>query len=1047
MPSYLAPGVYVEEIETGPTPIEGVSTSTAGLVGMTERGPVNAPILVTSSGDFSRWFGGLLDIGDFGSHCSLPHAVNGFFTNGGQLAYIVRVLPPEAASAARVMYDRGTATGLTTVLLQKASQSTGTAATEPLYLLGTQSTPALAAGQTLRIGNGSRAEYLAIDTVTADAQLHVPLDRPLVRAHAAGAAINETAFTAPAATGQTLAQPAAAGATVIIVHSASDLTPAGLPLPWLVYMTANGITDIAPVSAVTVADATAQTYRVVLNQPLAQGYPTGAAVTHIASHATASRHLRTDAASGDLVLLADAAAAAAVNIVEIDPGDPALHEVHLSGTMGYLPLAQQVTDATAARSTVAQVALQDDGAATTLNKPADAGTRLLSLASRIGLAVGDVLRIGAAPSEEFVTIVAIPGGGGPAPDAGTVTVTPSLVLPHANGVAVARQHSPPGPPTSPHRTTQTILAAAAGDNQLLVALSDDWAVGDFARVTHPSGDASYHRISATPVRNLQPALVAMTGQLARTHQVGEPVVLRTALFDVAAIDDGAWGNRLLIAVADEASGLAARAQTTAITPPLQLTVNTLTGIEPGTVLEVTNPNTGNVVLLKVRGIDRSNRTVALDPPGLDAATLAQLGTIAGPLQLRSREFQLTALLLQQPNPAIPSRSDEVLNSEVFDNLSMDHRHSRYFQTVIGDIHGPHRLEDRRPEGESNYIRVSDRATPTESEAIRLGPEALIDWLPGGVVRPARLPLSGGDDSVATVTDATYLGQDDAEPLNRTGLASLRNIPQVSLVAIPGQGSGTLQGGVIAHCELMRYRFAVLDPAGFDFMLADIQNQRQMFDTKYAALYYPWLTIDDPMPANLAAIGDFPLPPSGHVLGVFARTDLDRGVHKAPANEVVQGITGLTRRLTKGEQEILNPSPVNINVIRDFRPDGRAIRIWGARCITSDAEFKYVPVRRLLIFIEQSIDLGLQWVVFEPNAEPLWARVRQSISNFLTDVWRSGALEGTKPEEAYFVKCDRTTMTQSDIDNGRLICIIGVAPVKPAEFVIIRIGLFTANAQQ
>jgi phage tail sheath protein FI len=184
-----------------------------------------------------------------------------------------------------------------------------------------------------------------------------------------------------------------------------------------------------------------------------------------------------------------------------------------------------------------------------------------------------------------------------------------------------------------------------------------------------------------------------------------------------------------------------------------------------------------------------------------------------------------------------------------------------------------------------------------------------------------------------------------------------------------------------------------------------------------------------------------------VLGVFARTDLDRGVHKAPANEVVQGITGLTRRLTKGEQEILNPSPVNINVIRDFRPDGRSIRIWGARCITSDAEFKYVPVRRLLIFIEQSIDLGLQWVVFEPNAEPLWARVRQSISNFLTDVWRSGALEGTKPEEAYFVKCDRTTMTQSDIDNGRLICIIGVAPVKPAEFVIIRIGLFTANAQQ
>jgi phage tail sheath protein FI len=1044
MPSYLAPGVYVEEIETGPTPIEGVSTSTAGVVGMTERGPVNVPILITSSGDFSRYFGGLLDIADFGQHCYLPHAINGFFTNGGQLAYVVRVLPPEAAPAARIMYDRGTATGLATVLLQKAAQGTGTAATEPVYLLGTQSNPALAAGQTLRIGDGSRAEYLTIDTVTANAQRHVPLDRPLVRAHAAGTAINETAFAVPAPTGQTLAQGAAPGATAIIVHSTVDLTT--LPSPWLVYMTANGITDVAPVSAVTVADAAAQNYRVVLNQPLAQGYANGAAVTHIPGHTAATRHLQTDAASGDLLLLADAAAAGAINIVEIDPGNPALHEVYLSGTMGYLPLAQPLTDALAARSTVAQVALQDDGAATTLTAAAGVGTRVLSLASRVGLAVGDVLRIGVAPTEEFVTILAIPGGGGPAPDAGTVTVTPSLVLQQVNGAPVARQHSPPGQPANPHTTTRTILAAGAGDNRLLVELSDNWAASEFARVTDPAGDVSYYRIAAAPAQNLQPALVALTGQLARTHDIGEPVVLRAALFDVHAIDAGGWGNRLLISVADEVTGLAARAQTTAVTPPLQLTVSTLTGIEPGTVLEVTNPNTGNMVLLKVRRIDRSNRAVILDPPGLDAATLAQLGAIIGPLQLRSREFQLSVLLLQQPNPAIPSRSDEILNSEVFDNLSMDHHHSRYFQTIIGDINGPRRLDDRRPEGASNYIRVSDHATPAGSEAIRLGPEAMTDLLPGGVVRPARQPLSGGNDSVATVTDATYLGQDDAEPLNRTGLASLRNIPQVSLVAIPGHGSGALQGGVVAHCELMRYRFAVLDPAQPDFMLADIQNQRQMFDTKYAALYYPWLTIDDPMPANLAAIGAFPLPPSGHVLGVFARTDLDRGVHKAPANEVVQGITGLTRRLTKGEQEILNPSPVNINVIRDFRPDGRAIRVWGARCITSDTDFKYVPVRRLLIFIEQSIDLGLQWVVFEPNAEPLWARVRQSISNFLTDIWRSGALEGTKPEEAYFVKCDRTTMTQSDIDNGRLICVIGVAPVKPAEFVIIRIGLFTAGAQ-
>ena len=182
-----------------------------------------------------------------------------------------------------------------------------------------------------------------------------------------------------------------------------------------------------------------------------------------------------------------------------------------------------------------------------------------------------------------------------------------------------------------------------------------------------------------------------------------------------------------------------------------------------------------------------------------------------------------------------------------------------------------------------------------------------------------------------------------------------------------------------------------------------------------------------------------------MLGIYARTDIERGVHKAPANEVVRGIIGLQRLLNKSEHDILNPYPVNINVIRDFRNDSRGIRVYGGRVITSDSDWKYVNVRRLLIFIEASINRGLQWVVFEPNAEPLWARVRRSITNFLTLVWRNGALEGTKVEEAFFVKCDRTTMTQTDIDSGRLICVVGVAPVKPAEFVIVRIGLWTAHA--
>jgi phage tail sheath protein FI len=287
-----------------------------------------------------------------------------------------------------------------------------------------------------------------------------------------------------------------------------------------------------------------------------------------------------------------------------------------------------------------------------------------------------------------------------------------------------------------------------------------------------------------------------------------------------------------------------------------------------------------------------------------------------------------------------------------------------------------------------------------------------------------------------------------EPRLRTGLQSLTNIDEISIIAAPGTNSVGVQGALVTQCETMRYRFAVLDGVSPpDDSLVDVQNQRQQFDTKYAALYHPWLIIPDPYPANPAAPADFPIPPAGHVLGIYARIDVERGVHKAPANEVVRGVTGLARTLNQEQHDILNPYPVNINVIRDFRSVNRAIRVYGGRVITSDSDWKYVNVRRLLIFIEASIDQGLQWVVFEPNAEPLWARVRRSISNFLTLAWRNGALEGTKPEEAYFVKCDRTTMTQTDIDEGRLICLVGVAPVKPAEFVIVRIGLWTAHADE
>jgi phage tail sheath protein FI len=305
-------------------------------------------------------------------------------------------------------------------------------------------------------------------------------------------------------------------------------------------------------------------------------------------------------------------------------------------------------------------------------------------------------------------------------------------------------------------------------------------------------------------------------------------------------------------------------------------------------------------------------------------------------------------------------------------------------------------------------------------------------------------LGGGSDGTSAPTDDSYKGVDNG-PGQRTGIQALIDIDEVSILAVPGITSQVVQDAMINHCEDLKDRFAVLDPAPKAGNQApdlnDIQTQRQNYDTKYAAIYYPRILIRDPLTKT-----DMPIPPSGHVLGIYARSDIERGVHKAPANEVVRGITGFEVTINKGEQDILNPKPNNINVLRDFRKSGRGYRVWGARCITSDPDWKYINVRRLFIFVEESIEEGTQWVVFEPNDEPTWARVRRTVSNFLTNIWRDGALQGSKPEEAFFVKCDRTTMTQTDIDNGKLIMEIGIAPVKPAEFVIFRIGQWSGGSE-
>ncbi|MFQ5628760.1 MAG: phage tail sheath family protein [bacterium] len=362
--------------------------------------------------------------------------------------------------------------------------------------------------------------------------------------------------------------------------------------------------------------------------------------------------------------------------------------------------------------------------------------------------------------------------------------------------------------------------------------------------------------------------------------------------------------------------------------------------------------------------------------------------------------------LTEPQPSV---------SEIYDNLSVDDSLPDFFE--------------KRVNSNSNLVEIT----------IQPGTDPL--------TRPANADiefLANGDDGTDPDNLALidYTRTDLTEPGTRRGLTALNEYDvQIIYAPISQQSVTGLNDAIISHCELNKYRFAILDSEFGASTVNDVNPRSNMPEgnrpTQYAAYYYPWVEIINPATGLKKSV-----PPGGFAAGIYARSDTERGVHKAPANEVVRGAVGIEFNITTGEQDLLNPR--GVNVIRAF--PGRGIRVWGARTLSSNSLWKYINVRRLFIFVEDSVFRGTQWVVFEPNNERLWARVRQTITQFLTTVWRTGALMGLTPEEAFFVKADRTTMTQDDIDNGRLIVIVGLAPTKPAEFVIFRFTQFTAGAE-
>lgn len=486
---------------------------------------------------------------------------------------------------------------------------------------------------------------------------------------------------------------------------------------------------------------------------------------------------------------------------------------------------------------------------------------------------------------------------------------------------------------------------------------------------------------------------------------------------VTAANPGAWAENMRVTVAPSYK---AKTQVYEV-KGADLTLKNADGFNPGDVVELFDGNRSAYAAIK----SVLDRVVTLDAPcTLDVAD-RKVGTAK---YIRTCEITITA------------RLDDTV--ETFENLSLKPDALNYapVRTAKSDLIKVEVLENKAAPAPAP-APVKDEKDKDKKETAPALPAAagavksIVPYdLCAGTGSEMVLTLEGGSNgTVLNVGPEAYLGEDNG-PGRRTGLQAFLENGTVSIMVILGVTAPEVQAALIGFCENRKSCFAILDVPQDLKKTNDVANFRDMYDSTYAAMYHPWLEMFDAGAKRSAYF-----PPSGAMAGIYARSDNERGVHKAPANEVVRGCTGLSTLYNTGEQDILNP--MGVNLIRSF--PGRGIRVWGARTISSNGLWKYLNVRRLFIYIEESIRVNTNWVVFEPNSETLWGRVTRTIESFLATCWRDGALAGTSPEQAFFVECGLTTMTQDDIDNGRLICQIGIAPVKPAEFVIFRITQKTA----
>ncbi|BCJ39846.1 hypothetical protein GCM10010168_27060 [Actinoplanes ianthinogenes] len=632
------------------------------------------------------------------------------------------------------------------------------------------------------------------------------------------------------------------------------------------------------------------------------------------------------------------------------------------------------------------------------------GSGSLEVAAAAGLAADDWVHLAGAAGDEFAQVATVTA-------AAPFTITFTAPLRHAYAVNDKVQRLAGG-----GKPATLVRDGSPGDTALV--LTGAVADGDLVRI------GSAQRGEFADVVAGDTGLLVLAGPLTAAHAVaGVTLTAVTPVLRLQALHRGGWGDNVRVTAQREPSPTVDTTTPGGSATAPTVDLDTGVGLEPGSLLEFSD---ANGVLFRQKAESVQGTTVTLPAGGLTADVPA--GT-----RVRTTEFALTVELVRT-DPRTRRETIAPGGSQTLRNLVLDPRHSRWAPRVIGAIPAL----DQAGEGEADLVRMADpRPAAAARAALTPWPDLLTSVDPALGERPLGRRMSGGADHLEKLTDDILIGADSIEPAERTGLQALRNVEQISMVAAPGWTGARVQQALLTHCEQMRYRIAVLDSRRggppYGLRVDEVLTQRGNYDSRHGALYYPWLVIDDPYRDNPAVPSPVWIPPSGHVLGVYARTD----VHLAPANATLTGVDGFQTRLVKAQQDLLNPR--GVNALRDFRDQNRGLRVWGARCVTSDSDWKYVNVRRLFNFLEASIENGTQWAVFRPNDRPLWSQVRQSVSAFLTSVWRDGALQGRTPDEAFYVRCDETTMTGDDIDNGRLIVVIGVAPVKPAEFVVIRIG--------